>query len=713
MQRIRKLLIANRGEIACRIARSARRLGLAVATVHSSAERRARHVREIGESFELGGEPAVAYLDIAAIVAAARKAGADALHPGYGFASENPDLVQAVEDAGLIFVGPSAATMRRLGGKGSAKREAARLGLPVIAGSDAGLTDPAEIVRTVRALGLPLLLKAVAGGGGRGMALIETEDGLDARIAATLREAQHAFGNAELIVERYLPRVRHVEVQIAGDGQGGAIHLFERECTLQRRHQKLIEEAPSAALPAGLREAMLADACRLAAAVGYRGLGTVEFIVSGDRHHFLEVNPRLQVEHPVTEAITGIDLVELQLQIADTGQLPLTQAALRCSGHAFEARLCAEDPDAGFLPATGRIECLEFPKADAALRIDSGVASGDAISPHYDSMIAKLIAHGSDREDARRRLLAALRATRVVGIATNRHFLGQLLQLDATRDSSFDTRLVDALAAERCAAAPAAAGAAKPPFEYLCAAALWWLEQRRAEAAALGCWGQWQGFTGWRLASGAVQPLALPSLLLKSADRQWGVRLSQRDDNGTVAIAIDDAVASTSLERLGGSRHLLQCGDRALELTIIGTATPPTADRPLQTATWPSAGTNLQAAGEKMSSAGEKLHIAGALGSHAFECLPWLGGAAVAVAAASQLSAPMMGKVVAIHVAAGDRVASGQTAIVLESMKMELRVVAPFAATVGSLHCTLGEMVERGAVLAELVADPTEPGASA
>ncbi|MDP3614761.1 MAG: biotin carboxylase N-terminal domain-containing protein, partial [Rubrivivax sp.] len=370
----------NRGEIACRIARTCRRLGLKVATVHSSVDRHARHVREIGESVELGGAaPSDSYLRIDAIVAAAQRVGADAVHPGFGFVSENPDFVRALDAAGLIFIGPTAETMERLGGKAQAKREAARLGVPVIAGSEGGMNDAAAVVNAVRGMPLPVLLKAVAGGGGRGMAVVETLDGLDARVESAMREAEKAFGNGELIVERYLPRVRHIEVQVAGDGQGHAIHLFERECTLQRRHQKVIEEAPSAGLPTALRERLLADAVKLAAGVNYRGLGTVEFVVSGDEHHFLEVNPRLQVEHPVTEEVTGLDLVELQLRIADTGRLPLTQADVRCEGHAFEARLCAEDAEAGFLPTTGRLDRVDFSRA--AVRIESGVESGDEISP--------------------------------------------------------------------------------------------------------------------------------------------------------------------------------------------------------------------------------------------------------------------------------------------------------------------------------------------
>jgi 3-methylcrotonyl-CoA carboxylase alpha subunit len=666
MQRIHKVLIANRGEIACRIARTCRRLGLAVATVHSAADRRARHVREIGESVELGGAaPADSYLRIDALVAAAQRVGADAVHPGYGFVSENADFVRALDAAGLCFIGPTAETMERVGGKANAKLEAARLGVPVIPGSDGGMRDPAAVAQLVRGMKLPVLLKAVAGGGGRGMAVIDSLDGLELRIESAMRESEKAFGNGELIVERYLSHVRHLEVQVAGDGHGNAIHLFERECTLQRRHQKVIEEAPSAGLPPALREAILADAVKLARGVGYRGLGTVEFVVAGQEHYFLEVNPRLQVEHPVTEAVTGLDLVELQLRIADSGRLPLAQDAVRCDGHAFEGRLCAEDPAAGFLPATGRLELVDFSRC--GLRVESGVDSGDEISPHYDSMIAKLIAHGADRESARSALVAGLGSSTVIGLATNRAFLQALLDWPETRDASFHTRLID----ERQAGG-SATEATTAPIEHLCGVALHWLAQRRSETPALGCWSDWDGFTGWRLPSGPLQPAPQPALVLKTQGQggEWPVRFSQRAVDGSMALAVGDQNERATLTPLGGARHLLECGGRALELTIVGDA--------------------------------QHAEVASALGSHVFGCAPYLGGAAGDAAASGQLGAPMMGRVVAVKAEAGSEVVSGQTVVVLESMKMELHVQAPFDGTLTSLRCKVGDMVERHQVLAEV-----------
>ncbi len=657
---IRKVLIANRGEIACRIARTCRRLGLQVATVHSTVDRDARHVREIGESIEVGGAAAAdSYLDIAAIVAAARAVGADAVHPGYGFLSENADFVRALDAAGLCFIGPTAETIERLGGKARAKAEAARIGVPVIAGSAGGVNDPEAIERTLRQMQLPMLLKAVAGGGGRGMAVIDTLDGVAARIEGAMREARQSFGNGELIVERYLPKVRHLEVQVAGDGQGRAIHLYERECTLQRRHQKLIEEAPSSGLSPTLRQALLDDAVRIAEAVHYRGLGTVEFVVAGDSHYFLEVNPRLQVEHPVTEAVAGLDLVQLQLEIADSGRLPLTQSQVRCDGHAFEARLCAEDVDAGFLPATGRVQRVAFSRA--AARIESGVESGDAISPWYDSMIAKLITHADDRDAARRALVGALRDSTVLGLATNLHFLQELLEWPETRDGSFHTRLIDERVAQR------ANTAEPPPDAHLLAAALHWLAQRRSEAPDLGCWTSHDGFTGWRLGGAAARPAPQPALVLRADGGEWPIRYARPEASGSCAIAIGDRAAEGRLQPIGNGRHLLHAGARTLEVMLHGDAT--------------------------------KVEVASALGSHVFDAAPFLGGAAGTAAADGQLGAPMMGKVVAVRVASGDAVTAGQSLVVLESMKMELHVAAPFDGRVAHVRCQVGQMVERHQVL--------------
>lgn len=669
MQNIHKVLIANRGEIACRIARTCRRLGLEVATVHSSADRFARHVREIGDSVALGGAAAAdSYLNIEAVVAAAHQVGADAVHPGYGFLSENPDFVRAVEAAGLIFIGPAAQTMERLGGKANAKREAARLDVPVVPGSDGGLRDAQAVAHLVRDMELPVLLKAVAGGGGRGMAVIETLDGLDSRVESAMREAEQAFDSGELIVERYLPRVRHLEVQIAGDGQGRAMHLYERECTLQRRHQKIVEEAPAADLPPGLRERMLDDAVRLAAGVDYRGLGTVEFIVDGDEYFFLEVNPRLQVEHPVTEEVTGLDLVELQLRIASEGRLPLAQADISCDGHAVEVRLCAEDPEAGFLPATGRLEEVDFSRA--GVRVDSGVESGDQISPHYDSMIAKLVAHSASRDAALQALQGALGRTTVIGVTTNLRFLQELLAWPETLRGNFHTRLIDERCIERPAEVPS--GIESVPTQHLVSAALYWLAQRRATAPALGCWSLAEGFTGWRLGTGVAEPAPQPVLVLRAGGAESPIRYAAPDAEGDTMLAIGELREKAALRPLGGVRYLLQHPSRSLELSITGDD--------------------------------ESIRVSSLLGDTEFGCTSYLGGALGDAAADGQLLAPMMGRVVALDAAVGDTVEAGQTLVVLESMKMELRVSAPLDGTVADLRCGIGDMVERHQVLGEVAA---------
>ncbi|MDT0496193.1 biotin carboxylase N-terminal domain-containing protein [Algiphilus sp. W345] len=665
MKPIRKVLIANRGEIACRIARTCRRLGMAVAGVHSSADARARHVREIGESHLIGdAAPAASYLNVEAIVSAAQRAGADAIHPGYGFVSENPAFVRAVEAAGLVFVGPTAETMERLGGKASAKREAQKLGIPTVPGDTIGLSDPARVAATVRDCGLPALLKAVAGGGGRGMALIETLDGLDTRIDSAMREAAQAFGSGEMIVERYLPEVRHIEVQVAGDGQGQAIHLFERECSLQRRHQKVIEEAPSAGLEPGLRARILEDARRLAAALRYRGLGTVEFIVAGADYYFLEVNPRLQVEHPVTEEVTGLDLVELQLRIAATGSLGLTQEQVQVQGHAFEVRIYAEDTDAGFLPGAGQLHWLHFP--EALLRVESGVDSGDEITPFYDPMIAKLISRGDTRAEALERLSAGLATTDVVGLTTNVGFLRTLLAWPETVQGRMHTRLIDQRWAPGAAAAPVVSD------EALAAVALDWLRRERARCD----WGVWTRaeFSGWRTRAGAHAPSTQPAVILGVSGRSCAVHFSAPDASGIITLRLVEPERDRTLRA-----RLAPAGDSAVRLETE------TLTRELRL--FVDASATL---------------VHDAQGSWRVDTTPPLAAAAAASVAESALKAPMMGKVVAVLAAEGDTVSAGQTVIVLESMKMELQVLAERGGRLGALRCAPGDMVGRGDVLCEV-----------
>ncbi len=472
----KKILIANRGEIACRIARTCHRLGIAVAGVHSAADANALHVKEIGESIEIGGAAASeSYLRIDAVIAAAKAVGAEAIHPGFGFLAENAAFARAVEAAGLVFIGPTAEVIERLGDKASAKQEAEAAKVPIVPGSKTPSEDPAEIDLIVRELEPPVMLKAAAGGGGKGMRAVSNFDGLAGEIESAMREAKNSFGYAGLIVEKLVERGRHIEVQIAGDGKGNVIHLFERECSLQRRHQKVIEEAPAANLSPKLREKIAADAVRLGKRLNYRGVGTVEFILRDDTYYFLEVNPRLQVEHPVTELVTGIDIVELMLRIAAGEGLPFAQDDVTCRGHAVEARICAEDPANNFLPCTGELAYVRFP--GQGVRVETGVESGSVVTPYYDSMLAKLITHADTRDEALDRLKQALDDTSIFGITTNQGFLERLIELPATRNATFYTRLIDDQIDQLVDKTR------EPDTEALALGAYFWITRRRRPAA--------------------------------------------------------------------------------------------------------------------------------------------------------------------------------------------------------------------------------------
>jgi len=455
------ILIANRGEIACRVIDSCRRLGVGTVAVYSDADRAARHVALADQAIHIGGSrPAQSYLRGDAIIAAALASGAEAIHPGYGFLSENPDFVAAVEAAGLVFVGPSAQAIRAMGLKDAAKALMEEAGVPVVPGYHGASQDPEHLAGAADAIGYPVLVKAAAGGGGKGMRLVERPQDFAAALDSARGEAETAFGNPAVLVEKYILKPRHIEMQIFGDGTR-ALHLFERDCSLQRRHQKVIEEAPAPGMTPEMRAAMGRAAVCAAEAIGYRGAGTVEFIVDGsdglrpDRFWFMEMNTRLQVEHPVTEAITGIDLVEWQLRVAAGEALTMRQDDLAIDGHSFEARLYAEDVAAGFLPATGTLSHLRFP---ASARADSGVRQGDAISPWYDPMIAKIITHGPTRAIALSRLAAALGQTEVAGTVTNLSFLSALAAHPGVRAGDVDTGLIARdIAALSAAAAPDAA----------------------------------------------------------------------------------------------------------------------------------------------------------------------------------------------------------------------------------------------------------------
>src|SRR5436190_4040249 len=443
------VLIANRGEIAVRIARTAKRLGMRVVAVYSEADAGALHVRAADEAYLIGPPPArESYLVIDKIIEAAALAHADCIHPGYGFLSENPQFAEACAAAGMVFVGPPPSAIRAMGLKDQAKALMEKAGVPVVPGYHGELQDPKFLKEKAYQIGYPVLIKAVAGGGGKGMRRVDKHAEFDAALEGATREAQSSFGDARVLIEKYVTAPRHIEMQVFADSHGKVIHLNERDCSLQRRHQKVIEEAPAPGMTTEVREAMGRAATEAARAVGYQGAGTVEFIADGakglrpDGFWFMEMNTRLQVEHPVTEAITGLDLVELQFRVAAGEKLRLTQSDVRIDGHAAEARLYAEDPERNFLPSTGKLVALEFPKGEG-LRIDTGVETASVVSPFYDPMIAKVIAHGRDRAQALSRLATALAETVVVGPRSNAAFLSRLASHPEFRGGQFDTAFID------------------------------------------------------------------------------------------------------------------------------------------------------------------------------------------------------------------------------------------------------------------------------
>ncbi len=650
-----KILIANRGEIACRIARTCRRLGVHVATIHSQADRHALHVRQIGESIEVGGPAAAdSYLNIAAIVAAAQAVGAQAVHPGIGFLSENPDFADAVEAAGLIFIGPRPETMRRFSDKWDAKREAVLAQVPVIAGSEGSFSDPAAAEQCVRGMKLPVLLKAAAGGGGRGVRVVESLDGLRESIDSAMREALSSFGRPDVLIEQFIDRPQHIEIQVAGDGNGNVVHLYERECSLQRRFQKIIEEAPAAGLSPTVRERVIESAVRMARQVKYRGLGTMEFLVAGDDYYFLECNPRLQVEHTVTEAVTGVDLVEVQLRIAAEGALPLEQAQVRISGHAVQARLYAEDPNAGFVPSTGTIVRVKFPGLD--VRVDSGVVDGSVVTPYYDAMIAKIVTHGADRAEAISKLKLAVDETSVLGVETNLDFLSRLLSHPTVLAGSADNRFIDRELGSF-------QGRAEPDTAVIAIAAKAWL----AAAHPAHDEDPWGGHGAWRLGDSKNRPARRPAFFLVHAGKRYAISLGHDWLGAGMRLSIDGFDVKIVLERDVHGVHHAELQGKSLSAVL--------------------------AASE------HRVLVKGAFGSFAFEVEPFLGDDGKEEQFSGQLTAPMMGKIIQVNVAVGDSVKINDTLVVQESMKMELSINAPYDGKVVSLDCSCGDLVERNAVV--------------
>ena len=644
---MKKLLIANRGEIARRIVRSAGRMGIATVAVYSDADREALHAREADEAVRIGGAaPAASYLNVDAIIDAARRSGADAVHPGYGFLSENAGFAGACVDAGLIFVGPPAGMIAVMGDKAQAKRLAEEAGVPVMPGYGGKEQSPDVFAAEARRLGFPLMVKAAAGGGGRGMRRVQDVSELPTALEAARREAEGAFGDGRLLLERLIQSARHIEVQISGDSHGNVVHLGERDCSAQRRHQKIVEETPSPFVDSGLRERLSGDAVKLARSVGYLGAGTVEFIVGQDgAHHFLEMNTRLQVEHPVTEMVTGLDLVEWQIRVARGEPLPLRQDEIVFSGHAIEARLCAEDPYAGFMPQAGRIEHWRTP---ADVRIDGGIAEGSAVSPHYDPMIAKVIVHDADRATAVARLRAALREIEIAGLRTNLAFLIDLAGSGEFAGAELTTGTIDTWIAESAKIVRAP----EPGHDDY------------ALAAAVAA----QGGDDWFRSTGVANcPVEL--------------------DAGFGPVRLD-------LEFRRGLLEEIRVGGAAVgmpNIRIDGTEIRFSID-----------GVERRAWGVRTDGGGFWLGIDGRI--LAFREMDYLTGRGQG-ADASRIVAPLAGLMRQMLVSEGDIVEAGTPVAVIEAMKMETTVTARAAGRVRKVHAASG-LVAMGQMLVEV--DPAE-----
>ncbi|MCD6008701.1 acetyl/propionyl/methylcrotonyl-CoA carboxylase subunit alpha [Halomonas sp. IOP_31] len=672
------LLIANRGEIACRVIRTARRLGLKSVAVYSDADANARHVREADEAIRIG--PAAAresYLNVDAVIEAARRTGADAIHPGYGFLSENADFVAACEAAGVIFVGPPASAIAAMGDKSAAKARMDTAGVPLVPGYHGDEQADEHLQAEAERIGYPVLLKASAGGGGKGMRVVERGADFQVALDGCRRESRAAFNDDRMLIEKYLTQPRHVEVQVFCDSHGNGVYLFERDCSVQRRHQKVLEEAPAPGMNEPLRREMGEAAVRAAQEIGYVGAGTVEFLLNADgSFYFMEMNTRLQVEHPVTEMITGEDLVEWQLRVAAGLALPKSQNELTISGHAFEARLYAEDPEQDFLPATGTLSrfALDFTGAGldpSQVRLDSGVEANDAVSMHYDPMLAKLIVHGDDRDQALATLNRALAALDVSGVVTNRAFLLRLASHPAFAGAELNTRFIEHH--EQALFAPTALDEA---------------DYARAALVALDCLhseadddSPWQRRDGWRLNAPACLRVALaaPAHGRDAADSEAIVTvLAEREaSRGDWQLTVRERRFNGNLQRLAGD---------SVALTLDGHRRRLLARR-------------------DNDSHGETLVLADA---HGEKRLAWRRLDAVDHGqheVDATLTAPMHGTVVALLVEPGQSVEKGTPLMVMEAMKMEHTLTAPADGAVEAFHFAAGDTVGQGDVLLEFAAD--------
>ncbi|HEX5843507.1 MAG TPA: acetyl/propionyl/methylcrotonyl-CoA carboxylase subunit alpha [Pseudomonas sp.] len=646
LKHIDTLLVANRGEIACRVMRTAKAMGIQTVAVHSAIDTNARHVREADLAVNLGGaKPADSYLRIDALIDAAKASGAQAIHPGYGFLSENAGFARAIEAAGLIFLGPPASAIDAMGSKSAAKALMEAAGVPLVPGYHGAAQDVETFRVASNAIGYPVLLKAAAGGGGKGMKVVERESELAEALASAQREAQSSFGDSRMLVEKYVLKPRHVEIQVFADQYGNCLYLNERDCSIQRRHQKVVEEAPAPGLSAELRRAMGEAAVKAAQAIGYVGAGTVEFLLDerGD-FFFMEMNTRLQVEHPVTELITGLDLVAWQIRVARGEALPITQEQVPLIGHAIEVRLYAEDPEHDFLPSTGRLSLYREPAAGPGRRVDMGVAEGDEVSPFYDPMLGKLIAWGENREEARLRLLAMLKETCVGGVRTNLAFLTRVLAHPAFANAELDTGFIPRHEAQLLPPVT------NLPADFWQLAAEAFVQSEAPRQRNDDCHSPWASHNGLRLGLPAETDLHLAC------------------QNERQVVRLRHASAST----VGLQGEALQVGRDGLRQQHLAIRR-----------------------GESLY-----LHYAGELRS--IQRVDPIAEVEASHQHHGGLTAPMNGSIVRVLVEAGQQVEAGTTLVVLEAMKMEHSIRAPHAGTVKALYCGEGEMVSEGTVLVEL-----------
>jgi len=666
-----KILIANRGEIACRVIRTARRLGIATVAVYSEADRDALHVALADEAWPIGPPPArESYLNIPSIIDVARRSGAEAVHPGYGFLSENAEFAEACAEARLVFVGPPASAIRTMGSKAAAKLLMQRSGVPLIPGYHGEDQDPAHLLAAAEEISFPVLIKASAGGGGRGMRVVVEASQFATALAGARREAAGAFGDDRVLIEKYLPRARHIEIQVLADDQGNTVHLFERDGSIQRRHQKVLEEAPAPGLDPERRRAMGKAAVAAARAVGYSGVGTVEFIADAAGFYFIEMNTRLQVEHPVTEAVTGLDLVEWQLRVAAGEALPFTQPDLQLRGHAIEARLYAEDPEREFLPQTGTLQGLRLPPVEVA-RVDTGVRQGDRVTPFYDPMIAKIIVRGESRREAVDRLRRALAETAVLGVLTNLSLLVRVAAHPEFAAGAIDTGFIERhrevlLPGHRRASDLALAAAALARLLARGSAA------RAASASSGDPNSPWARTDGWRLSGASHQELVFHDgeeerkVIARARAVGWLLQIGEavieaggeRRPDGTMSVVLDGVRRGVTVFDHGSEMAVYVHGEnwRMVEIDPLATHE---ADDP----------------------------------------------------AAGRLTAPMPGRVTQLLVRVGDIVRRGEPLMIIEAMKMEHTVAAPGDGVIETVRFGVGDLVEEGTELIALAAPEREnPG---